>query len=218
MPERTRVLGLGAGGHAKVVLDILAAAGGFDVVGLLDPRRELWASEVYGVPVLGADELLDAHYDDGVRHVFVGLGSGSDTRPRRRLYELAVAQGFDVVSAVDPTAAVSPSVRIGRGVTIMPRAVVNADTLLGDDVIVNTGAIVEHDCRLGDHVHVASGATLASGVVVEDGAHVGAGATVIQGIRIGCGSVVGAGAVVVHDVDESAVVAGVPARKLRSVE
>ena len=218
MAERTRVIGLGAGGHAKVVLDILVATGRFDVIGFLDPRRELWGSDMHGVPVLGDDGLLDGQRDEGVTHAFVGLGSAVDTRPRRRLYELAVSKGFDVVSAVDATAAVSPSARLGRGATIMPRAAVNADAVLGDDVIVNTGAIVEHDCRVGDHVHVASGATLASGVVVDDGAHIGAGATVIQGVRIGSGSVVGAGAVVVTDVDAATVVVGVPARKLRRVE
>jgi UDP-perosamine 4-acetyltransferase len=217
MGERPAALGLGAGGHAKMVVEILAAAGEVEVVGLLDPRRELWGRDVAGVRVLGGDELLDAQRDAGVRHAFIGLGSASDTRARRRLYELARSKGFEVVSAVDPSAHVAPSARIGSAVTIMPRAAVNAEAVLGEDVVVNTGAIVEHDCRIGDHVHVASGATLASGVVVEDGAHIGAGATVIQGVRIGRGSVVGAGAVVLGDVDPEVVVVGVPARTLRRV-
>jgi UDP-perosamine 4-acetyltransferase len=218
MPEPVRVIGLGAGGHAKVVLETLAAAGGYEVVGLLDPDPALNGSTVHGVPVLGDDELLGAQYDAGVSHAFIGLGGSSDTTPRRRLYELARSRGFDVVSAVHPLAVVSRSARIGAGATVFAAAVVNADALLGEDVIVNTGAIVEHDCRLGDHVHVASGARLASGVVVGDGAHVGLGASVIQGVRIGEGSVVGAGAVVVRDVEPGVVVAGVPARVLRAVE
>jgi len=197
MPERTRTVGLGAGGHAKVVLEILADMNGFDVVGLLDPRTDLRGSEVHGVPVLGGDDLLGRLYDDGVKHAFVGLGSADDTRPRRRLFDLAVSNGYEIVTAVHATALVSPSATAGRGATIMARAVVNAAAVLGEDVIVNTGAIVEHDCRLGSHVHIASGATLASGVIVGDGAHVGAGATVLQGVHIGAGSVVGAGAVVV---------------------
>ena len=82
MPDPVRVIGLGAGGHAKVVLETLAAMGGFDVVGLLDPRRELWQTEVLGVPVLGDDDLLGSHYDSGVRHAFIGLGSGADMRAR----------------------------------------------------------------------------------------------------------------------------------------
>jgi UDP-perosamine 4-acetyltransferase len=218
MPEPVRVIGLGAGGHAKVVLETLAAMGGYEIVGLLDPSRELAGASVHGVPVLGDDELLGRQYDGGVSHAFIGLGGSGDTGPRRRLYELARSHGFQIVSAVHPRAVVSPSARIGAGATILAAAVVNADATLGDDVIVNTGALVEHDCRIGDHVHVASGARLASGVTVDAGAHVGLGASVIQGLHVGAGSIVGAGAAVVRDVEPGVVVAGVPARVLRRVE
>lgn len=213
-----RILGLGAGGHAKAVLDVVAALGRYEVVGLLDPRSELVGTTVGGAVVLGDDSLLSRHYDDGVRHAFIGLGGAGETRPRRRLYDLARAEGFEVVTLVHPSAVVSPSATIGAGATVMPVAVVQADCTLAEDVIVNTGAVVEHDCEVGAHVHVASNATLASGVVVGDGAHVGAGATVRQGIRVGEGAVIGAGAVVVDDVEPATVVAGVPARVLRRAE
>jgi UDP-perosamine 4-acetyltransferase len=170
------------------------------------------------VPVLGGDELLGRQYDEGVVHAFIGLGSSADTRPRQRLYEFARLQRCKLVTAVHPSAVVSPSARLGEGAAVLPGAVVNAGAQTGENVIVNSGAIVEHDCLLGAHVHVASGVTLASGVEVGDGVHVGAGATVIQGRRIGAGSVVGAGAVVVDDVEPGVVVVGVPARVLRRVE
>jgi acetyltransferase-like isoleucine patch superfamily enzyme len=53
-------------------------------------------------------------------------------------------------------------------------------------------------------------------VVVEDGADVGVGAILLPGVTVGRGAVVGAGAVVTSDVPAYAVVAGVPARVLRS--
>ena len=217
MPESVRVIGLGAGGHAKVVLETLAAMGGFDVVGLLDPRDELTGASVHGVPVLGEDELLGREYDEGVTHAFIGLAGSGDTRPRRRLFDLARSHGFEIVSAVHPRAFVSPSAVLGDGATILAASVVNTDARLGRNVIVNTGAIVEHDCRIGDHVHVASGARLASGVRVDEGAHIGLGASIVQGLHVGAGSTVGAGAVVVRDVEPGVVTVGVPARVLRQV-
>ncbi len=211
----SRVLGLGAGGHAKVVIEILRAAGGYDLVGLLDPRRELWGTEVLGVPVLGDDDLLPAQYDSGVRSAFVGLGSRGDLGPRRRLYERVHGYGFSFVAAVHPAAVVSPSAELGEGPTIAALAVIGPGARLGDDVLVNTAAIIEHDCVLGDHVHVASGARLGGGVTLCDGVHIGLGASVNPGLRVGDGAVVGSGSVVVEDVGDGQTVVGIPARPLR---
>jgi UDP-perosamine 4-acetyltransferase len=215
--EPIRVLGVGAGGHAKVVLEILAASCGYDVVGLLDADLARVGTALHGLPVLGGDELLERQYDGGVLHAFIGLGGAADTRPRRSLYERVRSVGFDVVSAVHPSAVISPSARIGAGATVAACAFVGPDVMLGENVTVNTGALIDHDCRVANHVHVAIGARLASGVVIEDGAHIGAGATVLQGLHIGAGAIVGAGAVVVHDVEPDVVVVGVPAALLRTV-
>jgi len=209
------VIGIGAGGHARVVIEILRLMGGYDLAGLLDSRPELQGAQVLGVPVLGDDSLLPGLYAQGVRHVFIGVGGTGDTRPRRRLYELARGLGFEIVAAIHPQAVLSPSAQIGRGPTVMAGAVINAAARLGENVIVNSGAIVEHDCVIGNHVHIASGARLASTVHVGDSAHIGLGACVRQCVRIGAGAIVGAGAVVVKDVPDDAVVVGVPARVLR---
>jgi sugar O-acyltransferase (sialic acid O-acetyltransferase NeuD family) len=213
--EVVRIVGLGAGGHAAVLIEAVNAAGRYEIVGLTDPRSELWGTSLLGVPILGSDDELPRQYDRSVSHAFIGVGGASDTGPRQRLYELARTHGFEIVSVIHPTAVVSPYARVGGGATFLANVVVNAQAELGENVLVNTGAIVEHDCRIGDHVHVATGACLASGVVVGDGAHVGAGSTVLQGRSIGSGAVVGAGAVVTHDVGPGLVVAGVPARPLR---
>lgn len=215
--EPVAVLGVGAGGHAKVVVEILAADPAYDVVGLLDADHARAGTSMHGVPVLGGDDLLDRQYHGGVSHAFIGLGGSADNGPRRRLYEKVSSVGFDVVTAIHPRAVVSPSASLGRGATIAANAVIGPDSSLGENVIVNTGAVVDHDCRVGNHVHVAIGARLASGVVLEDGVHVGAGATVLQGLHVGEDAVIGAGAVVVRDIEPGVVVVGVPATTLRPV-
>jgi acetyltransferase-like isoleucine patch superfamily enzyme len=53
-------------------------------------------------------------------------------------------------------------------------------------------------------------------VVIEDGSDIGVGAAILPGVRIGRGAQVGAGAVVADDVPPYAVVAGVPARVIRT--
>lgn len=209
-----RVIGLGAGGHAKVLIDILRRAGDFEIVGLLDPAR---AGEIIaGVPILGDDEQLHTMRISGVTAVFIGVGGVGDNSIRMALYEKALAAKFDLVNAIHPTAIVAPSVKFGQGVAIMAGAILNPDVRIGDNVIINTGAIVEHDCEIGSHAHISPGAVLSGGVRVGLGAHVGVGATVRQYIQLGDGAIVGAGAVVVKDVPPRSVVVGVPARPTRS--
>jgi sugar O-acyltransferase (sialic acid O-acetyltransferase NeuD family) len=211
-----RIVGLGAGGHAKVVIEVLRAAGDWEVAGLLDSDAGLWKHEVVGVLVLGGDDLLDGLVAGGLRFAFIGVGMVGDPSARRRLFESVLASGLEVATAVHPAATLSPSAVIGSGATIMAGAIINAEARLGEDVIVNTGAVVEHDCRIGNHVHLAPGAIIGGGVEIGEGTHVGLGARVIQGIRIGSGALVAAGAVVVRDLPDAARVAGVPARQMRA--
>jgi sugar O-acyltransferase (sialic acid O-acetyltransferase NeuD family) len=174
----------------------------------------LWQTELLGIKVLGDDRLLPELKSSGIDHAFIGVGTIGDTTVRRELYERVVGCGFQIASAVDRAAHVSPSAHIGTGVTLMAGAIINATARLGINVIVNTGAIVEHDCVIGDHVHLATGARLSGGVIVDEGAHIGLGAVVRQQIKIGRNAVVGAGAVVVKDVAPQTTVVGVPAKEL----
>ncbi len=213
-----RVVGVGAGGHAKVLIEILRLLGDFELVGLLDSNRELWGTRVLGVPVLGDHAHLSELRDQGLQHAFIGVGSVGDTRPRKRLYQAVRTTGFEIVRAIHPDAVIAPSAVIGHGPAIMAGVVVNAATRIGDNVIINTGAIIEHDCVIENHVHIATGARLAGAVLVDEGAHIGLGASIRQGVHIGGEAVVGAGAVVVDDVPDGVVVAGVPARVLKKVD
>lgn len=212
------VIGLGAGGHAKVVIDILRLRGSYELVGLLDANPRLKGKQILETLVLGADADIDQWISKGVRHFFIGVGSTGFVNDRVRLFDWAVAKGLKPVSAIHPGSVIASSAKLGDGATIMAGAVINADAVLGKNVIVNTGAIVEHDCSIGDHAHVATGAKLASTVCVGERAHIGAGAVVRQCIAIGEGAIVGAGAVVVKDVELRTMVVGVPARLLRKIK
>jgi sugar O-acyltransferase (sialic acid O-acetyltransferase NeuD family) len=207
----TPVVGFGAGGHAKVVIEILRSMLTYEIVGLLDTRIERGAN-VLGVEVLGDDSMMAELKQRGVEHAFIGVGTVGDAQPRRELYEKVVSFGFQIVTAIHAAAIVSLTAQIGAGPTIMAGAIVNANAVLGDNVIVNTGAIVEHDCVIGDHTHIATGARLAGGVHVGASSHIGIGAVIRQEISIGEGATVGAGAVVVRDVPAGKTVIGVPAR------
>ena len=213
--EPLPILGIGAGTHARSVLEAIRSAGRFEVVALADDDASRAGSELLGFPVVAAAE-VDRLRAEGVAHAFAGVGGVGSSAARKQVFERLLAAGFEVPPIVHASAVVSPWAELGRGVQVLAGAIVNAGAVIGDDVILNTGAIVEHDCRIGAHAHVGPGARLAGLVVVGEEAHVGIGAVAIERIEIGAGALVAAGAVVVRDVPAGARVAGVPARAMRS--
>lgn len=202
-----RVVVLGAGGHARVCLDLLLQDPSLDVVGCLGDA----GSGALQRPVLGDDEALPRLRSEGVSHVFVAIGENA---LRARLSARVTDLGFTHVCAVSPDAIVAPTARLGTGVAVMAGAVVNPYAVVGDGAVLNTGATVDHDCRVGAFSHLAPGVHLAGDCTVGEGALVGVGAVARPGTTIGAWSVVGAGAVLVADVAERTTVVGNPARVL----
>ncbi len=202
---------LGAGGHARVVLDALIAQARWSRFAFLDRDPALRGRMVSGVPVVGDDDDLAQAGDNGFTHFIVGVGGIGDNTPRRKLYEKGLASELEAASALHPTARLAASTVIGDGTAVLAGAIVNPDAAIGRNVVLNTGCIVEHDCRIGDHVQVSPGAIVLGGVSIGPLAYIGAGAVLIQGVRIGEGAVVGAGAVVLADVPDGARAVGVPA-------
>jgi sugar O-acyltransferase (sialic acid O-acetyltransferase NeuD family) len=187
---------IGAGGHAKVVVDVLLATG-TPPLALLDENAT--SSTVLGIPVLRTSILPDPE-----AAVIVAIGDNSAR-------ERAAARYRRFGAAVHPSAVIGRDARVGDGSVVMAGAVVNTGTRIGDHCIVNTRAAIDHDCVLEDFASVAPGATLGGGVHLGRGSVISLGASVIHGCRVGDHAVVGAGAVVVRDVPSLVVAHGVPA-------
>lgn len=207
------ILILGAGGHGRVVLDILRAAGEHRIAGFLDNNNSLHGRRIDGLPVLGAIDDLPAFRDRDIEGAIIAIG---DNGVRRGYSQFVEDSDLQLINAIHPAARLSPTARIGRNVAAAAGTLVSAHAQIGDSVILNTGCIIDHECMIGTAAHICPGAKLAGHVTVEAGAFIGIGATIIQNVRIGLESVVGAGAVVLADVAPMTTVVGVPAREIKS--
>lgn len=197
------VVVLGAGGHGKVVCDVVLSMGEI-VEGFVDDAKPP-GSKVLGLPVLGNTTWLLAH------PARVALGIGDNVR-RAELADKLEQSGSSLFTAVHSQATIAPSATLGAGAVVMARAVVNASALVDRGAIVNTSAVVEHDCVVGAFAHLSPAAALGGGARIGASAHVGLGALVLPSIAVGDRSIVGAGAVVTRDTEAGVVVRGVPAR------
>ena len=204
------VIVLGAGGHAKVLIDTLLALS-VELIGIVDSASVPEQRSVLGIPVIGNDETVLNYPIDKVRLVN-GLGSVTSTFDRKRLFVHFKSKGYCFAGIIHPSAVIARKVNLAEGVQVMAGAVIQPGCVLGENTIVNTGASVDHDCLIGTHIHLAPGVTLCGGVEVGSGTHISTGATVIQGIRIGEGSLIAAGALVTEDVPDNVTVMGIPAK------
>ena len=211
MKAKEKLIVFGAGGHAKVVIDIIEQQGSYEIAGLLDDDPRHQGKNFFAYPVLGTRADLPALLSAQLCHAIVTIG---DNASRAAVAAHLNLLGWRFASAIHPRASIGRGVSIGPGSVIMAGCVVNADAYLGAQVIVNTGATVDHDCHVEDAVHIAPGCHLCGDVSVGRGTLLGAGSTVTPGVSIGSGVLVGAGSTVIRDVADSAKVSGTPARPL----
>lgn len=210
----TNILIMGAGGHAKVVLDILRFSL-HDVVGVVDDDPSKAGISVGYSTVIGDSDALERLFRErNLSGAIVAIGNNKTRVAKARMLENL---GYRLITAIHPSAVCGDRVVVGKGTVVMGGVVINCDTTIGDNAIINTGATVDHDCCIFDGCSVAPGAHIAGNVEVDELAQIGIGASVVPNVRIGAGSIVGAGAVVLRDIPPNEVWVGNPAKRVRPV-
>jgi acetyltransferase EpsM len=206
----TDILVFGAGGHARVVADVIRLSPKFHLRGFIDQgNADRHGAAFEGSRILGGDDIVAHLMDEGVTHAVVAVG---DNAARVRIGEALALGGFQLPVLIHPAAVIAASVDMGKNTVVFAGAIVNPATRIGAHVIINTAASIDHDCVIGNGVHIAPGVHIAGGVTVGDGTLIGVGSSIRPGVTIGRQAVIGVGAAVVEDVADGATVVGVPAR------
>ncbi|WP_127836706.1 acetyltransferase [Clostridium prolinivorans] len=209
-----KIVLVGAGGHCKVIIDIINSNKEFEIAGITDKLNI--GGNLLGIPIIGSDEVLQDLFKKGVEYAFVSVGSIDNLIFRYELYKKLKQIGFKIPTLIHKNAIVSPYTTIEEGVCVMANAVVNANAYIGKNSIINTSSIIEHDCIIGHNCHISPGAKLGGNCKIDDNVHIGIGATVIQGINIGENTTIGAGAVVIDNIGDNKVAVGVPAKIIKT--
>jgi sugar O-acyltransferase (sialic acid O-acetyltransferase NeuD family) len=211
-----KVIIIGCGQHANVVLYNLEMQGKYEALGYFDVDENKVGLEYNGLKVLenyrcANIEELKTKYK--TNRFFIGFGN---MRYRRIVYEQFVNAGWEPVNIFHPDAIISRRSQIGKGVLIEAGCLVTPNPVIGNNVVINTGSQVNHDNIIGDHVYIASGVVISGGVTVEDDSLIDDGVIITLGRKVGKHCIIGAGSVVTKDIPDNVIAYGVPAKVTRS--
>lgn len=209
----------GTGGFAREVAPMLRRLAGDDAADIVFVDDNEQAPEcVNGLQVIDFEALRSSNHRH--RKVVVAIASASI---RRKIETRVEDEGLQLGTAISPTAVIMDEVSIGLGAIITDYVVLTSNIRIGRSFHANLHSYIAHDCVIGDHVTFAPRVNCNGNVHIGNNVYVGTNASIIQGtnsepLTIGDGAIIGMSAVVTKPVPPNVVVAGNPARVVRTIE
>jgi sugar O-acyltransferase (sialic acid O-acetyltransferase NeuD family) len=206
-----KIIIIGAGGHAKVIADIIIKRKKIlnetiKIEAFLDDKYETKEIVYQDIPLIGKLNKINSLKKDDY-YFIIAIGNNSIREEIANNYDLKY------YTVVHPSAILAEDVEVGEGTVIMANAVINSSVKVGSHCIINTSSVIEHDNKIDDFVHISPNAALAGDIKVGRKTWIGMGSSIIQGVKIGMNVKIGAGSVVLNNIDDNITAYGVPCRE-----
>lgn len=209
--EKQKVVIIGSGGHAKVVIDIIELENKYEIYGLLTNDN---LNSFCGYPVLGNDEKLQEIKAMGINNVAIGIGGFRNNQLRKKIYTKISNLDFNIINAIHPSAIIAKTVVLGNGVVVFAGVIINTEAKIFNNCIIATGSTIDHETVIENHCLISAGVTIGANVLIKEGTLCALGSKVISQVQIEKNTLIGAGAVVCKNITESGTYLGVPAKKI----
>lgn len=194
-----RILILGGGGGAALVLDILARKMNQAAVGILDNNPKMAGKELMGIPILGGFELVEALWQDGAFDALISTVV-RDVFDRAAIYERFTKMGIPFTNVIDPEARIGRETIIGKGNLIIYGGYLATGVKIGNNNFLAAGTLIEHHSEIGNHCTFGPRTSLAGAVSVGDHVKLGMQVAIEPQLKIGSESVIASGLVVTSHV------------------
>ena len=213
--EKEKIIIIGAGQHARVVLYNIEEQDKYDVIGFLDSNDSRIGDFFEGKKILGnyqKEDLRKLSENIGTNKFFIGFGN---MKYRKKVFEYFINNGWEAVNIIHPNAVIYKKAKLGRGILIECGCLITPNPIIGDNVVINTGSQVNHDNIIENHVYIASGVVLSGGIKIGENTLLDDGVIITLGCSVGENSLIGAGGVVTKNIPAGVVAYGNPCKVIR---
>jgi sugar O-acyltransferase (sialic acid O-acetyltransferase NeuD family) len=150
---------IGAGGHARVVLDTILKIGDYQVIGFADDHLFTGMEVAEGYQVIASTASLH-DFDDSIDRFVVAIG---DNKARAYLFQ-TLKNYYEPATIIHPNATLAANVVIGAGSVVLAQAVLNSHVKIGENCLINSLCLIDHGTVIEDNCHIAQGTIIGSDV------------------------------------------------------
>ncbi len=204
---------IGAGGHARPVLEVLNENYKKSKKYIYDInfKKKIKKEKILGSLVKGSFKDFTAKK---FNKAYIAIG---DNILRKKIFNILKKNKIQIPNLISKDATVSKYLKIGIGNFINRKVFIGAETIIGNNNIINTGSLIEHQVKLGSNSHVGPSAIIGGHVKIGNNVLIGLGAKIINNVKICNNCTIGVGSVVTKSINKPGTYAGIPAKKLKKL-
>jgi sugar O-acyltransferase (sialic acid O-acetyltransferase NeuD family) len=190
---------IGAGGHSKVIIDIIHELDNCNIMGIYDDNKTGYFS---GIKIIGKVSEINNTND----YFIIGIGNDKIRKKIAEEYQLKWA------TLIHPKTIIAKTATIKEGTVICAGAIIQTEVEIGKHCIINTNCSIDHESIISDYCSICPSSTICGQVKVGESSFIGANSTIIQTIEIGKECILGAGSVVIRNIPNNSKAVGNPAK------
>jgi sugar O-acyltransferase (sialic acid O-acetyltransferase NeuD family) len=212
-----KVIIIGAGGHSKVIVDIIQNEQKYEIAGFIDNNLPM-GHKILDYKVLGKEDEINTLINK--HEIFGGIIAIGDNFIRSNVEKKIkqLCNEFKFINCIHPKSNIAFNVVMGEGNVVMAGATINTSSEISNHCIFNTNCSIDHDNRIANFASIAPNAVTGGNVEVGELSAIGIGATVNHNVSIGYNCIIGASSLVNKDAKSNSVYYGIPAKFIRNNE
>lgn len=185
---------IGSGGHASVVMSVTQALG-LKINVITVPNTKTLQNKISNIEYMVDEELLQVN--DKAKYLLInGVGQKIGHKLRAEIFYKFKKSDFVFQTVIHPFSYIDPTSEISEGVQIMAGVILQNNCFVGENSIINTKSSIDHSSKIGSSCHVAPGAVVCGDVLIGNNCFIGSGAIVTEGTKLADNTIVKAGQVV----------------------